>query len=191
MSAALEFRAVDILFCAKAGRRASAAAIQQALAALDAGSTRAEIAEKTGVVVGVADASLSVERGAISVLMGLSGSGKSTLLRAANGLNLVTRGQVLVGGYYFEAEVLRFSLGYAVPSQLFDDCGTNVPVAPNAIYLLNSEHTLAAAALTAVGAPLLARVVRPDDAFLVFGAASTPTLDNGSADTPACRERWR
>jgi len=27
----------------------------------------------------------------------LSGSGKSTLLRAANGLNLVTRGQVLVG----------------------------------------------------------------------------------------------
>jgi len=39
------------------------------------------------VVVGVANASLSVERGAISVLMGLSGSGKSTLLRAANGLN--------------------------------------------------------------------------------------------------------
>ncbi|TLY60465.1 MAG: ATP-binding cassette domain-containing protein [Gammaproteobacteria bacterium] len=96
MSAALEFRAVDILFCAKAGRRASAAAIQQALAALDAGGTRTEIVEKTSVVVGVANASLSVERGEISVLMGLSGSGKSTLLRAANGLNLVTRGQVLV-----------------------------------------------------------------------------------------------
>jgi len=48
---------------------------------------RSDIAEKTGVVVGVANASLSVERGAISVLMGLSGSGKSTLLRAANGLN--------------------------------------------------------------------------------------------------------
>ena len=47
-------------------------------------------------MVGVANASLSVERGEISVLMGLSGSGKSTLLRAANGLNLVTRGQVLV-----------------------------------------------------------------------------------------------
>src|SRR6267378_7071544 len=58
---------------------------------------RSDIAEKTGVVVGVANASLSVERGAISVLMGLSGSGKSTLLRAANGLNRVTRGQVLVG----------------------------------------------------------------------------------------------
>src|SRR6202165_1104340 len=65
--------------------------------ALDAGGKRIDIAEKTGVVVGVANASLSVERGAISVLMGLSGSGKSTLLRAANGLNRVTRGQGLVG----------------------------------------------------------------------------------------------
>jgi len=55
--------------------------------ALDAGGKRSDIAEKTGVVVGVANASLSVERGAISVFMGLSGSGKSTLLRAANGLN--------------------------------------------------------------------------------------------------------
>ena len=95
MTAALEFRAVDILFCARAGR-AGAAALGQALALLDAGGTRSEIVEKTGVVVGVANASLSVERGKISVLMGLSGSGKSTLLRAANGLNLVTRGQVLV-----------------------------------------------------------------------------------------------
>ncbi len=93
---ALEFRAVDILFCARTGRRAHNAAIQQALAQLDAGGTRAQIAAKTAVVVGVAHASLRVARGEISVLMGLSGSGKSTLLRAANGLNRVTRGQVLV-----------------------------------------------------------------------------------------------
>jgi glycine betaine/proline transport system ATP-binding protein len=96
MSAALEFRAVDILFCSRSGRRARAAAIAQALALLDAQNTRSEIAERTGVVVGVANASLSVACGEISVLMGLSGSGKSTLLRAANGLNPVTRGQVLV-----------------------------------------------------------------------------------------------
>jgi len=96
MSAALEFRAVDIMFCARSGRRAHAAAIAQALALLDSGGTRSEIVEKTGVVVGVASASLTVERGEISVLMGLSGSGKSTLLRAANGLNAATRGQVLV-----------------------------------------------------------------------------------------------
>jgi ABC-type proline/glycine betaine transport system ATPase subunit len=60
VSAALEFRAVDILFCAKAGRRAHAAVLAQALAALDGGGSRAEIAAKTGVVVGVANASLSV-----------------------------------------------------------------------------------------------------------------------------------
>jgi glycine betaine/proline transport system ATP-binding protein len=93
---ALEFKSVDILFCARQGRRARNAALQQALAQLDAGGTRAEIAAKTSVVVGVSDASLQVARGEISVLMGLSGSGKSTLLRAANGLNQVTRGQVLV-----------------------------------------------------------------------------------------------
>ncbi len=96
MSSALEFREVDILFSAKGGGRAGAAALRQALSALDAGGSRADIAANTGVVVGVAHASLNVERGQISVLMGLSGSGKSTLLRAANGLNRVTRGQVLV-----------------------------------------------------------------------------------------------
>lgn len=95
MSTALEFRNVDIVFCGKGNRRANGV-IQQALAALDSGGTRAEISEKMGVVIGVADACLTVERGEISVLMGLSGSGKSTLLRAANGLNPVTRGQVLV-----------------------------------------------------------------------------------------------
>jgi glycine betaine/proline transport system ATP-binding protein len=96
MTSALEFRAVDILFAPRGSRRAAATATRQALALLDAGGSRPAIAEKTGVVLGVAGASLAVARGEISVLMGLSGSGKSTLLRAANGLNAVTRGQVLV-----------------------------------------------------------------------------------------------
>jgi glycine betaine/proline transport system ATP-binding protein len=96
MTWALEFRAVDILFAPRLSRRAAAMALQQALGLLDAGGTRSDIAAKTGVVLGVANASLTVARGEISVLMGLSGSGKSTLLRAANGLNAVTRGQVLV-----------------------------------------------------------------------------------------------
>jgi glycine betaine/proline transport system ATP-binding protein len=94
---ALEFRDLDILFPpAGAPRRRASAALQSALAALDAGGSRAEVAERTGVMVGVCRANLTVERGQISVLMGLSGSGKSTLLRAANGLNRATRGQVLV-----------------------------------------------------------------------------------------------
>jgi glycine betaine/proline transport system ATP-binding protein len=95
MNAAVEFRQVDILFAAR-GKRRGGGAMQQALAALDAGATRAEVSERTGVIIGVANASLSVERGQICVLMGLSGSGKSTLLRAANGITPVTRGQVLV-----------------------------------------------------------------------------------------------
>ena len=92
---ALEFRDVDILFPRERGR-AGERAVQAALAKLDAGATREEIAESLGVVVGVAGASLSIEPGEICVMMGLSGSGKSTLMRAANGLNPVTRGQVLV-----------------------------------------------------------------------------------------------
>ena len=95
MTAALEFRNVDILFSRERGRQ-GAARIKSALESLDAGRNRNEIAAANGVVVGVANASLMVERGHISVLMGLSGSGKSTLLRAANGLNPVTRGHVLV-----------------------------------------------------------------------------------------------
>jgi glycine betaine/proline transport system ATP-binding protein len=95
MTAALEFDKVDILFTGLAGRRREAA-IKAALASLDEGRSRAEVQAVTGVVVGVANASLGVEQGQISVLMGLSGSGKSTLLRAANGLNHVTRGRVLV-----------------------------------------------------------------------------------------------
>jgi glycine betaine/proline transport system ATP-binding protein len=94
MNSAVEFKDVDILF-AQAGRDGRRS-LREALAALDGGATRTDIQDKYGVIVGVAGASLCVARGEISVLMGLSGSGKSTLLRAANGLNPVTRGHVLV-----------------------------------------------------------------------------------------------
>ncbi len=87
MSTAVEFKNVDILF----GKDT-----REALAMLDAGKSRAEILDKTGAVLGAANASLKVMEGEISVLMGLSGSGKSTLLRAVNGLNKVSRGNVLV-----------------------------------------------------------------------------------------------
>jgi glycine betaine/proline transport system ATP-binding protein len=94
VNSAVEFKDVDILFAANGrdGRKA----LRDALAALDGGASRADIQKKHRVIVGVAGANLSVARGEISVLMGLSGSGKSTLLRAANGLNPVTRGHVLV-----------------------------------------------------------------------------------------------
>ncbi len=90
MSAAVEFRGVDILFGATGQNRA------RGLQMMDEGRTRSEIQAETGAVLGVSGASLSVPAGEICVLMGLSGSGKSTLMRAANGLNKVTRGQVLL-----------------------------------------------------------------------------------------------
>jgi len=94
MNSAVEFKDVDILF--SKGSRDGRRNLREATAALDGGASRTDIQNKYGVIVGVAGANLSVARGEISVLMGLSGSGKSTLLRAANGLNPVTRGHVLV-----------------------------------------------------------------------------------------------
>jgi glycine betaine/proline transport system ATP-binding protein len=69
---------------------------QPALELLDQGLSRDEIFKKTGLIVGVEKANLSVERGEICVLMGLSGSGKSSLLRCINGLNTVSRGRLLI-----------------------------------------------------------------------------------------------
>ena len=94
MNSAMDFKDVDILFAQ--GGRDGRKGLRNALAALDGGATRTDIQNKYGVIVGVAGANLNVAQGEISVLMGLSGSGKSTLLRAANGLNPVTRGHVLV-----------------------------------------------------------------------------------------------
>jgi glycine betaine/proline transport system ATP-binding protein len=88
VSVAVDFRNVDIIFGKE--RR------EEALALIDQGLSREEVLGKTAVVLGCADASLTVEEGEISVLMGLSGSGKSTLLRAVNRLNMPARGQVLV-----------------------------------------------------------------------------------------------
>jgi glycine betaine/proline transport system ATP-binding protein len=87
MSAAVEFKNVDIIFGANP---------KQAQEMAHAGVDRAEILAKTGNVLGATKANLVVNEGEISVLMGLSGSGKSTLLRAVNGLNKVTAGEVLV-----------------------------------------------------------------------------------------------
>ncbi|CAN7405200.1 choline ABC transporter ATP-binding protein [Pararhizobium sp. LjRoot238] len=84
---AVVFKNVDIIF----GNKPEAA-----IAMVDQGKTRDEIGAATGLVLGVADASLTITEGEILVLMGLSGSGKSTLLRAVNGLAPVVRGEVQV-----------------------------------------------------------------------------------------------
>lgn len=87
MSDAITFSNVDIVF---------GNSPKEALALMDSGHGRDEIAARTGHVLGVSKASLSIREGEILVLMGLSGSGKSTLLRAVNGLAPVVRGGVSV-----------------------------------------------------------------------------------------------
>lgn len=71
---------------------------RKALPLLEAGKTKEEIYESTGLTVGVQDASFSVEKGEIFVVMGLSGSGKSTLVRMLNRLIEPTAGEILVDG---------------------------------------------------------------------------------------------
>lgn len=93
MTDAVTFNNVDIVFGDNPAR---------AIEMIDEGKTRDEIGRETGLVLGVAGATLSVKEGEILVLMGLSGSGKSTLLRAVNGLAPVVRGKVGVrtdGGF--------------------------------------------------------------------------------------------
>lgn len=65
---------------------------------IEAGKGKEEIFEKTGLSLGVKDASLAIEEGEIFVIMGLSGSGKSTMVRLLNRLIEPTRGEVLIDG---------------------------------------------------------------------------------------------
>jgi glycine betaine/proline transport system ATP-binding protein len=62
------------------------------------GVSKSEILERTGHVVGVADATFDVKEGEICVVMGLSGSGKSTLIRCLNRLLEPTSGHVYIDG---------------------------------------------------------------------------------------------
>jgi glycine betaine/proline transport system ATP-binding protein len=59
--------------------------------------------KSAGYVAAVADASLSIERGEIFVIMGLSGSGKSTLVRCLSRLIEPTAGQVVFEGQHLLA----------------------------------------------------------------------------------------
>ncbi|MDR6715354.1 glycine betaine/proline transport system ATP-binding protein [Pseudomonas hunanensis] len=69
-----------------------------AMKMLDEGADKDQIFKKTGHVVGVFDASFSVRRGEIFVIMGLSGSGKSTMVRLFNRLIEPTSGSIHLNG---------------------------------------------------------------------------------------------
>ena len=72
---------------------------QEALRAIqEEGLDKAQVLARYNAVVGVADVSLSVNRGEIFCIMGLSGSGKSTLVRHFNRLLEPTAGKILIEG---------------------------------------------------------------------------------------------
>ncbi|WP_010650428.1 quaternary amine ABC transporter ATP-binding protein [Oceanobacillus massiliensis] len=71
---------------------------QQGLKRLKNGEQKDGILKKTGMTVGVNQASFAVKPGEIFVIMGLSGSGKSTLIRLVNRLIEPTDGEVLIDG---------------------------------------------------------------------------------------------
>ena len=70
----------------------------KAMELLKQGEDKESILDKTGMTVGVQDASFSVKSGEIFVVMGLSGSGKSTLVRMLNRLIEPSSGRVIVDG---------------------------------------------------------------------------------------------
>ena len=71
---------------------------EKALKLLKEGKDKEYILDKTGMTVGVDNASFSIESGEIFVIMGLSGSGKSTIVRMLNRLINPTSGKVIVDG---------------------------------------------------------------------------------------------
>lgn len=72
---------------------------EKAFAAVQADKLgKEECRKRFGCVIGVVDASFSVNEGEIFCIMGLSGSGKSTLIRHINRLIEPTSGQVFISG---------------------------------------------------------------------------------------------
>jgi glycine betaine/proline transport system ATP-binding protein len=70
----------------------------RALAMLKDGATKDDIYASTGATVAVDNASFSVLKGEVFVIMGLSGSGKSTIVRLLNRLIEPTAGKVEIDG---------------------------------------------------------------------------------------------
>ncbi|MBP9616454.1 MAG: glycine betaine/L-proline ABC transporter ATP-binding protein ProV [Aliarcobacter sp.] len=69
---------------------------KKALKMLESGLSKDEIFKKTGMTIGVQDASFEINEGEIFVIMGLSGSGKSTLVRLLNRLIEPSSGNIYI-----------------------------------------------------------------------------------------------
>lgn len=72
--------------------------LDEVLSLIRQGVPKEDIREQSGAVVGVRDASFTVQRGEFFVIMGLSGSGKSTLIRCLIRLIEPSSGEILLEG---------------------------------------------------------------------------------------------
>ncbi|MBN2283722.1 MAG: glycine betaine/L-proline ABC transporter ATP-binding protein [Deltaproteobacteria bacterium] len=81
----------------------------EAIALLRQGTSKEEVLEKTGQVVGVQDVSFHLESGNLFCIMGLSGSGKSTLLRCINRLVEPTSGEIYLESNGNRIDVTRLT----------------------------------------------------------------------------------
>jgi hypothetical protein len=107
--------------------------------------------------------------------------------RAARSL-LPPGAPLLLAGHHFEAEILRFTIGYDVPATVFDDC-VDLPYVPGGVYVLLSQDTPANTLLPAAGAPLLARVPRAGDAYVIYAAPPTPPATASLASVPQAQSQ--
>lgn len=71
---------------------------KKAMKLLKEGLDKQTIHKRTGMTVGVQDASFTINKCEIFVIMGLSGSGKSTMVRMLNRLIAPTAGHIYVDG---------------------------------------------------------------------------------------------
>ncbi|WP_306150276.1 MULTISPECIES: glycine betaine/L-proline ABC transporter ATP-binding protein [unclassified Roseibium] len=71
---------------------------EDALNRVYGGTTKSELLEQNGHVLGLRDINVDMREGEITVIMGLSGSGKSTLIRHLNRLIEPTAGEIDIDG---------------------------------------------------------------------------------------------
>lgn len=70
--------------------------VEKAFPLMEQGYSKDQIHRERGLVIGLKDITIHIDKGELFVLMGLSGSGKSTLLRCINRLIEPTKGEIFL-----------------------------------------------------------------------------------------------